>query len=123
MSRSDEGTRVRRHDRFGTSFTPVPVSFSGGSEGSGALYDISVGGCRVITSVSVPLGSSLTLRVQYSKTAPPISVDIGIVAWAKNKVCFGVQFVTLQPKEERALHFYLNHLNRSFLSTATDPIP
>jgi PilZ domain-containing protein len=77
-SRSENNTNRRKYDRFATTtFTPVPVSFSGEAQGTGTLYDVSRGGCKIDSRVTPPLGASLTLRLSLSEHAPPLVVDAG----------------------------------------------
>jgi c-di-GMP-binding flagellar brake protein YcgR len=102
----------RKGIRFAaTSFSPVPVSFSGDAKGAGTLYDISEGGCKIDSSVTPPLGASLTLRLLLSDRTPPVVIQAGIVGWTIKNKFFGVKFVTIDPSEQRALNRYLTSLN------------
>jgi c-di-GMP-binding flagellar brake protein YcgR len=112
-SRSENNTNRRKYDRFATTtFTPVPVSFSGEAQGTGTLYDVSRGGCKIDSRVTPPLGASLTLRLSLSEHAPPLVVDAGIVGWTIRNRYFGVKFLTLKPSEQQALNRYLESLEK-----------
>jgi c-di-GMP-binding flagellar brake protein YcgR len=102
----------RKGARFATtSFSAVPVSFSGDARGTGTLYDISEGGCKIDSSVTPPLGASLTLRLSLSDQTQPLVIQAGIVGWTIKNKFFGVKFVTINPSEQRALNRYLTSLN------------
>jgi hypothetical protein len=97
----------RKHARFATSFSPVLVSFSGEVEGTGKLYDVSPGGCKIDSNVTPPLGASLRLRLSIADHTNPVVIDAGIVGWTIKNKYFGVKFSTIKPSEQQALNRYL----------------
>ena len=103
----------RKQARFATiSFSPVPVSFSGDARGTGTLYDISSGGCKIDSHETPPLGASLTLRLSLSNQMPPLVIDAGIVGWTIKNKYFGVKFSTIKASEQLTLNRYLAGLIR-----------
>ncbi|MGH7233471.1 MAG: PilZ domain-containing protein [Nitrospiraceae bacterium] len=98
----------RKHVRVATaSFSPVTVSFSGEVQGTGTLYDVSPGGCKIDSRVTPPLGASLTLRLSLFDQTQPVVIDDGIVGWTIKNKYFGVKFLKLKPREQEALNRYL----------------
>ena len=57
----------------------VPVTYSGNAHGTGTLYDLSTGGCKVETGNTPPLGASLTLRLAVSPDTDPLTIDAAMV--------------------------------------------
>lgn len=108
---------TRKHDRFSTRFDPVSVSFSGEAQGVGKLYDISYGGCKVESTASLALGTSVTLRFRAMKGGKQLIISGGIVSWTVPHKCFGVKFIKLDQHEEHALDQYLTVLNDLFLAS------
>jgi hypothetical protein len=54
----------RKHPRIAhKSLYTIPITFSGEAKGTGTLYDLSPGGCKVDSRTTPPLGASLTLRL------------------------------------------------------------
>lgn len=101
----------RQHTRIAsTAFAPVAVSFSGEAQGTGTLYDVSRGGCKVDSNVTPPLGASLTLQLSLSEKAPPLIIDAGIVGWTIKQKYFGVKFVNVKPSQQLVLDRYLANL-------------
>lgn len=105
----------RKHDRFATCFDSVLVSFSGGVQGVGTLYDISYGGCKVASPITPTLGAAVTLRLRSDHVRKKLIIGSGTVAWIEPTKYFGVKFLELRPHEERALNRYLSVLNNMFL--------
>jgi c-di-GMP-binding flagellar brake protein YcgR len=98
----------RKGARFTTtSLPPVQVSFSGEAEGTGTLYDISQGGCKIDSSVTPALGASLTLRLEIFNQGDPLIIDTGIVGWTIKNKYFGVKFSEIKPSAQQVLNRYL----------------
>src|ERR1051325_7932740 len=66
----------RQHPRIvDKSLCTVPVTFSGEAKGTGTLYDLSPGGCKVDSCMTPPLGASLTLRLAVSYKSEPVKIE------------------------------------------------
>ena len=77
--------------------------------GKGTLLDISEQGCKVESSNGRIPPEDVLLKMRISMPAPhtPVEVDLGMVRWAKGRH-FGVQFLKLQPEQEKRLRTFLN---------------
>ena len=85
----------------------VAVSFSGKANGTGVLYDVSTGGCKIQSDRTPPLGASLTLRLAIPPRAEPVKIDAAIVGWTMKGQYFGVKFLDVKPPERpgiRSIH-------------------
>ena len=101
----------RKHPRVTQkSLYTIPVTFSGAAKGTGTLYDLSPGGCKVDSRTTPPLGASLTLRLAVSYKSEPVMIDAAIVGWTIKGKYFGVKFLDVKPTERLALERYLDNL-------------
>jgi c-di-GMP-binding flagellar brake protein YcgR len=101
----------RNHARIAhTSLNHIPVTCSGKANGTGTLYDVSTGGCKIQTESTPPLGSSLTLRLAVSLRAEPLKIDAAIVGWTIKDQYFGVKFLEVKPSERLVLDPYIARL-------------
>ncbi|MBH0208005.1 MAG: PilZ domain-containing protein [Nitrospira sp.] len=73
----------------------------------GTLFDISTGGCAVISGVSMAPGTGVKLLIQATELAVPITVHSAAVRWATHGE-FGVEFLRLtdldRSRLQRLLH-------------------
>jgi len=83
--------------RFRTSFSAPEMA-----AGEGFVKDISLGGCRVETSIQVHLGTELELRIAVPPGLTPVAVDRAVVRWEQGQE-FGVAFLSLRPSEQEHL--------------------
>ena len=88
----------------------VAVSFSGKANGTGVLYDVSTGGCKIQSDRTPPLGASLTLRLAIPPRAEPVKIDAAIVGWTMKGQYFGVKFLDVKPPERLALDQFIASL-------------
>ena len=103
----------RKHPRIAhKSVYTVPITFSGEAKGTGTLYDLSPGGCKVDSRTTPPLGASLTLRLAVSYKSEPVKIDAAVVGWIIKNKYFGVKFVDVQPMERLALDQYIATLGQ-----------
>jgi len=84
-----------------------PVNFQGiYSSGSvqvkdAVVLDLSMGGCRVASTIPIPPDTTIQLQIRPHQAAP-IYVPSAIVRWARG-YAFGVQFQELPEHESKAL--------------------
>jgi hypothetical protein len=97
----------RRHERI-KPLSGIPVAFSGEAQGTGTLYDLSPGGCKVGCTNPPPLGASLTLQLDVPNHADPVKIDAGVVGWTIKGKYFGVKFVQVEATEQFVLNQYLS---------------
>jgi PilZ domain len=104
----------RDHARIAhKSLKDITVTFSGQTNGTGMLYDVSTGGCKVQSDSTPPLGASLTLRLAVSPKAGPVKIDAAIVGWTIKDQYFGVKFLDIKPSERLVLDQFIAHLGVS----------
>ncbi|MDH5740966.1 MAG: PilZ domain-containing protein, partial [Nitrospira sp.] len=60
----------------------------------GTMFDISVGGCAVTSTVSMSPGTGVKLLIHATDLAVPITVHSAAVRWVKHGE-FGVEFLRL----------------------------
>ena len=102
----------RKHPRIPhKSVCTVPITFSGEAKGTGVLYDLSPGGCKIDSRTTPPLGASLTLRLAVSYKSEPVKIDVAIVGWTIKNKYFGVKFLDVRPTERLALDQYIAKLS------------
>jgi hypothetical protein len=91
----------RRHARIAQKpVSGIPVAFSGEAKGTGTLYDLSLGGCKVGCTNPPPLGASLTLQLDVPDNADPVKIHAGVVGWTNKGIHFGVTFVRVEATEQ-----------------------
>ena len=101
----------RQHPRVThKSLYTIPVTFSGEAKGTGTLYDLSPGGCKVDSRTTPRLGASLTLRLAVSDKSEPVKIDAALVGWTIKGKYFGVKFLDVKPTDRLALEQYLESL-------------
>ncbi|MCP9451353.1 MAG: PilZ domain-containing protein [Nitrospira sp.] len=103
-------TRERRgQPRFSAQFRSC---LSGGQlEGQGRTVDISAGGCKIESEVTVPPGTVLECRIYIPGLDWPLRIDEAQVKWTKGNV-FGVLFTGVNPQEREKLKMVLAELER-----------
>jgi hypothetical protein len=81
------------------------TAFSGlrALEGTGTILDLSLGGCRVESQVTVQEGVSLELRVYAPDLEWPLMIDEARVQWISGQT-FGLAFVRVRDVEQQRLH-------------------
>jgi c-di-GMP-binding flagellar brake protein YcgR len=101
----------RNHARIThTSLNQLQVTFSGKAKGTGTLYDVSTGGCKIQSDTTPPLGASLTLQLAVSPRTEPVKIDAAIVGWTIKDQYFGVKFLDVKPRERLALDQFIARL-------------
>jgi c-di-GMP-binding flagellar brake protein YcgR len=92
------------------SLNPIPVVFCGAERGTGTLYDVSPGGCKIDTRTTPALGTTISLKLAFSYKAQPIKIDAAVVGWTIKDKYFGVKFLDVKPTERLALDQYIASL-------------
>ena len=110
----------RIYRRIGLTYRDrISVAFSGDAKGTGTLYDLSLGGCKVGCTTTPPLGASLMLQLDVPGQDEPVRVDVGIVGWAIKGKYFGVKFVRVEAMEHLVLSQYSARLARYSAASQT----
>ena len=80
-------------------------------EGIGNMLDLSLGGCRIESPVSVVPGFSLELRIHIPDLDWPIMIERASVQWASG-LMFGVAFFRMTDLEEKRLGQVIQKLRK-----------
>ena len=97
----------RKHRRHPVNFQGV---YSSGSVQvrDAVVLDLSMGGCRVASTIPMPPDTGIQLQIRQYQAAP-IFVPSAIVRWASG-YAFGVQFQELPEHESKAINRLLRSL-------------
>ena len=87
------------------------TTFAGASnlEGAGNMLDLSPGGCRIESPVTLVPGFSVELRIHVPDLDGPIMIDRASVQWVSG-LMFGVAFLRLKEDERQRLEQLIQHL-------------
>lgn len=85
----------------------IPVTFSGKANGTGTLYDLSTGGCKIESRATPPLGASISLQMALSYKTAPVKIDAAIVGWTIKDQYFGVKFLDVKSAERLTLDQFI----------------
>ena len=108
----------RNHRRYPVNFQGVFSSDTVQGE-EGLVLDLSLGGCRVGSPISMPIDTAIHLQIR-PRQAAPIYIPSAIVRWVKDSA-FGVQFQELAGHESRALTHLLWSLPSSRRDGSSNP--
>ena len=97
MKTDDRRIALRLRVQFRTTFCAAHTL-----EGSGIILDISMGGCRVESSVPVTPGISLELRIHASNLEWPLMIEEASVRWVSAQT-FGLAFNKINETEQQRL--------------------
>jgi len=101
------------NDRRGTPRFRVQFrsTFSGPTmlEGAGAVLDLSLGGCRIETTTSVPPSVSTELRIHAPDLNRPLMIDGVTMQWVNGRTC-GLGFLHIRETERERLRQVIERL-------------
>jgi PilZ domain len=97
MKTTDRRTTPRLRVQFRTTF-----SVSSRLEGTGIMLDLSTGGCRIESPVTVEPGVSLELRIYAPDVEWPLMVEAASVQWVSGQT-FGLAFFRITETEHQRL--------------------
>lgn len=92
----------RQHPRAQVQFRSHFSSRGQMVAGDGTLKDLSLGGCRIQSSIGVPVGAQLELCIYTDNDAAPMIIDEAVVRWAQRGE-FGIQFTQMRKDATRRL--------------------
>ena len=92
----------RRHTRVGVRCRSQFASSSQTLAGEGELRDLSPGGCRLKSSVAVPVGAKLVCWIFPHNGVEPLTIEGATVRWSHAQE-FGLAFAQLPPQVERQI--------------------
>lgn len=97
MKTTDRRATPRLRVQFRTTF-----STSSKLEGTGIILDLSTGGCRIESPVTVEPGVSLELRIYAPDIEWPLMVEAASVQWVSGQI-FGLAFFRITETEQQRL--------------------
>lgn len=100
----------RKDARFPVHFRS---SFSSANivSGSGILVDLSIRGCRILSSKQVKPGTEIELRIEISTDELPIQISKSVVRWFHDGN-FGLEFVNIVGNEWTRLRDVVKELEK-----------
>jgi hypothetical protein len=96
-------TEQRQHVRYQVEF---PATFAGDHAGLGIVYNLGIGGCKVVSDLAVKSGTLLTVQLQIPEQTLAITIRTATVRWTL-ELEFGVEFLEMQEKERARLEQFL----------------
>jgi PilZ domain len=79
-------------------------------KGIGIMHDVSMGGCRIESPVTVEPGMSLELRIFHAPDIGwPLKIEVTNVQWVSGQT-FGLAFFWLKEDEQQRLEQLIHHL-------------
>jgi len=104
LKTEDRRAMPRLRVQFRTTF-----SASSTLEGTGTMLDLSTGGCRIESPVTVEPGASLELRIYAPDVEWPLMVEAASVQWVSGQT-FGLAFFRITKTEQQRLEQVINNL-------------
>ena len=96
-------TEQRRHVRYQVEF---PAIFEGDHAGIGIVYNLGMGGCKVVSDLAVQSGALLTAHLKIPEQTLAITIRAATVRWIL-ELEFGVEFLEMQEPERARLEQFL----------------
>jgi hypothetical protein len=97
-------TELRQHIRYQVEF---PATLSAGNHaGIGIVYNLGMGGCKVVSDLGVTRNALLTMHLQIPEQTLAITIQAARVQWTMESE-FGVEFLELQDLERTRLGQFL----------------
>jgi hypothetical protein len=104
MKTEDRRAMPRLRVQFRTTF-----STSSKLEGAGIILDLSMGGCRIESPVTVEPGVSLELRISAPDSERPLMIEAASVQWVSGQT-FGLAFFRITETEQQRLRQVISNL-------------
>ena len=96
-------TEQRQHVRYQVEF---PATFAGDRTGIGIVYNLGIGGCKVVSDLAVKSGALLTVQLQIPGQTLVITIRAATVRWTL-ELEFGLEFLGMQELERARLEQFL----------------
>ena len=104
-------TQQRQHARYQVEF---PAIVSGDYAGIGIVYNLGMGGCKVVSDLPIKNGARLTVHLQTPEQPIAITIQAATVQWTL-QLEFGVEFREMLEQERIRLG--------QFLATQVNVVP
>ena len=96
----------RKFERYIVEF---PARFAGDSEGTAIVYNLGMGGCKIVTDRPLMTGGMLSLSLKTPQPMSPITVRMATVRWTL-RYEFGIEFLGMEESERERLARFLQSL-------------
>ena len=96
----------RQYERYIVEF---PVRLAGDCVGVGIVYNLCMGGCKIVTDQSLTVGGMVALALDVPREPLPISIRVTTVRWML-KHEFGIEFLGMEEAQRERLANYLQSL-------------
>ena len=93
----------RQHIRYQVEF---PAAFAGDHAGLGIVYNLGMGGCKVVSDIAAKNGALITVHLQIPEQPIPIIIQSATVQWIL-ELEFGIEFLEMQELERARLEQFL----------------
>ncbi len=93
----------RQHVRYQVEF---PAIFEGDHAGVGIVYNLGMGGCKVVSDLAVRNGDILAVCLKIPDQTLAVTVRAATVQWTQ-EFEFGVEFVEMQQPDRCRLEQFL----------------
>ncbi|RQW76852.1 MAG: hypothetical protein EHM14_15700 [Methanothrix sp.] len=104
MRTDDRRATPRLRVQFRTTFSTASKL-----EGTGTMLDLSLGGCRIESPVTVEPGVSLELRIYAPDIEWPLMIEAASVQWVSGQI-FGLAFFQIRDTEHQRLEQVIRDL-------------
>jgi hypothetical protein len=98
--------KKREYDRYIVEF---PARFAGDCEGVGIVYNLGMGGCKIVTDRPLAIGGMMTLSLNVPGHSAAIQVRMAAVRW-RLRYEGGIEFLGMEELERERLAEYLQKL-------------
>jgi PilZ domain len=96
----------RQYERYIVEF---PARFAGDCEGTAIVYNLGMGGCKIVTDQPLTIGAMVALSLNAPKQSLPITVRMATVRWMLQYE-FGIEFLGMEELQRERLAQYLHNL-------------
>ena len=96
-------TEQRQHVRYQVEF---PATFAGDHAGIGIVYNLGMGGCKIVSDLAVKSGALLSVHLKIPGQTTAITIRAATVQWIL-ELEFGVEFLEMQEVERARLEQFL----------------
>ena len=87
----------------------LPIEAAEEAEGDGTILDLSPGGCKMNSEITLAIGRTYSLIIQLPSCPSPVTIEAAMVRWIGDQA-IGFKFDAIQPEQEEHLREYLNRL-------------
>ena len=96
-------TQQRKYVRYQVEF---PTTFGGDHTGMGIVYNLGIGGCKIVSDLAVDKGALLSVHLKIPEQTTAITIRAATVQWIL-ELEFGVEFLEMQELERVRLEQFL----------------